>query len=207
MTTAAIVLLIASLMVAAVDWMAVSKDADRVEELAKPGVMLLLIGAGLTLDPAAESMRWFFIAALALSLIGDLALLPRFDAFLVGLGAFLLAHIAYLLGMIPQGESWLLAAIALSIAGVVLGVVGRRIHAGADEADRIPVVVYNLVIAAMFISAVATGELLLILGAGLFAVSDSLLGWGRFVGPAPGGRSAVHVTYHLAQGLLVAGLI
>ncbi len=39
-----------------------------------------------------------------------------------------------------------------------------------------------------------------------FAASDALLAWGRFVGPAPGGRVAVHVTYHVAQALLVLAL-
>jgi hypothetical protein len=36
--------------------------------------------------------------------------------------------------------------------------------------------------------------------------SDTLLGWGRFVGSAPGGRIAVHVTYHLAQAGFVLAL-
>lgn len=206
-TTTATIFFIAAALVAIVDWLAVSSDADGIEEFAKPGVMLLLIGAALTVDPNSEPMRWFFIAALALSLIGDLALLPRFDAFFMGLGAFLLAHVAYVVGMLPQGRSWTFAALSLGVVGIVLGVVGRRILAGAGDGDRIPVVIYNLVIAAMFISSAATGEWLLLAGAALFVMSDSLLGWGRFIGPAPGGRTAVHVTYHLAQGLLVAGLV
>ena len=43
-------------------------------------------------------------------------------------------------------------------------------------------------------------------GAALFVVSDAVLALNRFVRPIPRGDVAVHVTYHLAQGLLVLSL-
>jgi len=44
-------------------------------------------------------------------------------------------------------------------------------------------------------------------GAALFVVSDAVLALGRFVRPIRHGNLAVHVTYHLAQGLLVLSLL
>jgi len=40
----------------------------------------------------------------------------------------------------------------------------------------------------------------------LFAVSDWLLGYQRFVRPLPAGRLAVIVPYHVGQALLILGL-
>jgi uncharacterized membrane protein YhhN len=44
-------------------------------------------------------------------------------------------------------------------------------------------------------------------GATFFVLSDTLLALNRFVRPLPLGNVAVHVTYHLAQGLLVLSLV
>jgi uncharacterized membrane protein YhhN len=44
-------------------------------------------------------------------------------------------------------------------------------------------------------------------GAVLFLVSDTVLALNRFVRPVPRGQLVVHVTYHLAQGLLVLSLL
>jgi len=53
----------------------------------------------------------------------------------------------------------------------------------------------------------ATGLMLVALGATLFVASDTVLALGRFGQERPWTRLAVMVTYHLAQALLVAGLL
>jgi uncharacterized membrane protein YhhN len=68
------------------------------------------------------------------------------------------------------------------------------------------VAVYMLAIGAMVVLAVGSWSTLAGIGALLFLASDTLLGWGRFVGSAPGGRVLVHATYHLGQALLVLAL-
>jgi hypothetical protein len=45
------------------------------------------------------------------------------------------------------------------------------------------------------------------IGALLFLFSDLTLAWGRFVQPLLRGPVIVAVTYHLAQGLIVVGLM
>jgi uncharacterized membrane protein YhhN len=54
----------------------------------------------------------------------------------------------------------------------------------------------------MVLAAFGTGDPTAMLGALLFAFSDSLIALGRFVRPRPWFPLAVIVTYHLAQALL-----
>lgn len=194
-------LLFAVLAVAVVDWVAVHRDLTLLEEVAKPAVMVLLIAWVLLAAPGGVQTAWV-VAALVLSLVGDVALLPRVDAFIVGLGAFLLGHLAYLLplGSAARPVPALVGALVLVPAAAV---VGRRI-AGAARASHgatlgAAVVVYVLAVGGTAVLAVGTGLWAVVAGGVLFATSDGVLGWNRFVAPIPHGRTIVHVTYHLAQ--------
>ena len=62
-------------------------------------------------------------------------------------------------------------------------------------------------IGAMVATAVGTTVALAIVGAGLFYVSDAVIGETRFVRPRPWGTLAVIVTYHLALAGLVLSLV
>jgi uncharacterized membrane protein YhhN len=64
-----------------------------------------------------------------------------------------------------------------------------------------------LVIGVMAVAGWATGRLLVGLGATLFVVSDTVLAHARFVAARRWSRPVVIVTYHLAQALLLAGLL
>jgi uncharacterized membrane protein YhhN len=76
-----------------------------------------------------------------------------------------------------------------------------------DQAGLVvPVAVYVVAIVTMVVLAVNVGNPIAAVGAGLFLVSDTLLALNRFVRPLPHGSLAVHMTYHLAQGLLVVSL-
>ena len=63
------------------------------------------------------------------------------------------------------------------------------------------------VIGAMVATGWATGRLVVGLGASAFVVSDTVLALGRFVSEQRWTRIVVMVTYHLAQVLLVVGLV
>ena len=67
--------------------------------------------------------------------------------------------------------------------------------------------VYVAAIVTMVVLAVNVGVMAAAVGAVLFLVSDTLLAWNRFVRPVRFGDVGVHVTYHLAQGLLVLSLV
>ena len=70
-----------------------------------------------------------------------------------------------------------------------------------------PVAVYLVAIATMAVLAFNVGVPAAAAGAVLFVVSDTVLALDRFVRPIRHGTLAVHVTYHLAQGLLVLSLV
>lgn len=90
-------------------------------------------------------------------------------------------------------------------------VAGRRIPpAAAREGGAVlagAVGAYMAVIGAMAVTGWATGRLLVGLGAALFVVSDTVLALEKFVGEGRWHGTVVIVTYHLAQALLLAGLL
>lgn len=205
--TASLLLVLAAA-TAVVDWWAVATRRRGVEVVAKPLALALLVGVALAVDAGDPSVRWLVVVGLALSLVGDVALLGPERVFLVGLGSFLLAHLAYVAAFVRAGVTgwgWL----GLAVVAVGVAVLGRRVVSGArahDVALAVPVAGYVAVISAMVVVAVGTGVPLAALGALLFYGSDSVLGWDRFVAPLPHGRLATMVTYHLGQGLIVLAL-
>jgi uncharacterized membrane protein YhhN len=208
-------LLVLFLAVAAVDWAAVHLGSKPVEYVAKPGCMLLLIAAALAIDPADGAARVLLVLALVASTAGDVFLMlpgPQPSAggpnlFVAGLASFLLAHVLYVLGFVVEGVA--LAGLALGAIPVALMVilVGQRVLTGVQGSDEPeltePVTAYIGVISAMLLFAFGTQDVRAAAGALLFAGSDSLIAWERFIKERPWGPMVIIVTYHLAQALLV----
>jgi alkenylglycerophosphocholine/alkenylglycerophosphoethanolamine hydrolase len=210
-TGGAFLLLALALVVAAGDWIAVHQEAKALEYLCKPLTMVLLIGAALALDPADPTVRTWFVAALVLSLAGDVLLMVPKDLFVVGLAAFLLGHLAYIVGMHVDGVDGARFLVGIVIVMAVLAVLGtailRGVRAGPDPRLAGPVVAYMFVISAMVASAIGVGNGFAIVGASLFYVSDALIAWNRFLSETRHSRVSIMVTYHLAQMGLVLSLI
>ncbi|MEQ8840409.1 MAG: lysoplasmalogenase [Acidimicrobiales bacterium] len=210
-TTVAFVLAIAAV-AAMIDWWSVATDRLGVEFLAKPAVIICLIGVALAIeiDPGGASNveRGIIIAALGASLVGDVVLMTPDARFEAGLAAFLLAHVLYILALAPDFTIGPGLVAALMIVALGFGVVPRLLGAVRPHGAfiTIAVVAYIVVVSSMGVVAAGTAVLVTGIGGALFVVSDALLGWGRFVGPAPGGRVLVHVTYHLGQVGLVLWL-
>lgn len=210
MTPATWVLLAFAGVFAVVDWAAVARGAKPVEYVAKPATLAALLGTALVLDPSDGAQRAWFVVALAFSLAGDVFLMLPRDLFVAGLGAFLLAHVAYIVGINLDAGSVLSIIVAAVLVVAVAGpVVARIVPAVARRHGKllVPVVTYMVVISAMLVSALATGAPLLMAGALLFYVSDACIGWNRFVRPAPWLALAIIVTYHLGQAGLVVSLV
>lgn len=202
-------LIVATLVVAAADWVAVATDRRSVEYALKPATMVVLIAAAIALaDPANDAARWILVVGLVCSLAGDVFLMLDPKLFLAGLGAFLVGHVAYVVAL----AQFDLETAPLVIGGFVVvvagSVIGRRIVDAAAERDerfRVPVSAYVAVISAMVIAAFGTTIPAAIAGALLFYASDGILGWNRFVQPIPQGRLAIMIPYHLGQvGLVIA---
>lgn len=202
-------LLLAALALAVVDWWSVFADQPRIEAVAKPAVMVVLVAA--LVNGGAGASSWMIGLGLLLSLLGDVLLLPKLDRFTLGLGSFLLAHIAFIVAFslaLPAVSSRSLAAIALGL-GLSLSLwltLGRRTIASSrakDSALGLAVSAYVLALSLMVVIGVGVGSAVLATGTLFFALSDGILGWNRFVDALPHGRLATHVLYHCGQGLIV----
>ena len=211
MSATVVALLVATVVVAVVDWYAVGTDRRRLEYLAKPATMVVLIAAALAIDPADGTQRSWFVAALVRSLAGDVFLLLPRDLFVAGLASFLLGHVAYIVGLWSVDTSGLGLAVGAAIIVVALPLLGGRIlravRAGDEPALLGPVAIYILVISAMVVSAGASGSALALAGALSFYASDALIAWNKFIEELPWGRVAIMVSYHLAQLALVTSLV
>ena len=116
--------------------------------------MVLLILAALELDPSSDAARGALVVGLVLSLVGDVLLMVPADLFVPGLGAFLAAHVAYVvaLWMLGVTAGGLLTGLVIVALGAVL--VGGGSCSGARAADAAlaaPVTAYLAVISAMVV--------------------------------------------------------
>lgn len=214
-------LLLLGLLVAALDWFALARRIKWLEYLAKPGTMLVLI-LWLWLATGFQGLTLWFAVGLFFSLAGDVFLMLPEERFIPGLVAFLLAHVAYIIGFnqVPPPIN-LASLLVLLIVALPAVQVFRRIRAGlvrqGKERLQLPVLLYSLVISLMLVSALLTlvqpdelwppgPALLASAGALLFFLSDTLLAWNKFVASLPGGRALVHATYHLGQYALTVAV-
>jgi uncharacterized membrane protein YhhN len=152
-------------------------------------------------------------------LVGDIFLMLRGKRFfLLGLVAFLLAHVCYVIGFNPTMPPWPSFAILIPVAGIG-GLLFRELAQGLRRRGEgkmlAPVAIYSAVLSGMLFSAWATlfrpewtglRQGLAIGGASLFFVSDAMLAWDRFVASFPLARLWIHVTYHLGQIALAASI-
>jgi uncharacterized membrane protein YhhN len=196
--------------IAATDWWAVAARRKPIEYVCKPVTMAALIAVALALDPRSSTARWWFVAALVFSLLGDVFLMLPRDQFVFGLGSFLVAHIAYVVGLNVDGGAAAAVALSAVVVAMVTAAVARPIllavWRGEDPALRVPVDVYMVAIAAMVTSAQSTGRPLAVAGASLFFASDASIAWNRFVRPLSWAPLFIIVTYHVGQAGLVASL-
>lgn len=212
MTAGTVVALVVMAPFAIGDWWSRLRHSRRLELVCKPVTLVALIAAAVAADPAAGAgdRRAWFVAALVFSLAGDvLLMLP--DRFVAGLAAFLAGHVCYVAGFWtdpPSGAG--LVAAGLVVVAVLAPVAARIVAALRARGDRSlvgPVVAYIFVISAMVVSALASGNAAAGAGAVLFAGSDSLIAWDRFVRPQRWAAVAIMVTYHAGQVLLVLSLL
>ena len=214
-------------LIAAADWLAVAKGWKKVEYIAKPAVMLVLLGLLAHFGGFGSLPLICFGLGIFFSLAGDVFLMLSYYRFsnrwfMPGLFAFLLAHVVYITGLntplpnvSPIWSLGLAVILALSAARLL-----RRIIAGARQKGLhrlvLPVGAYGTIITLMLLSALQTlynaawktsAAGLVALGAVLFYFSDTLLAWNKFVNPIKNGRLANMLLYHLGQFALMAGVV
>ena len=191
---------------ALIDWAAVAAHKTHFRYLTKPAVILALL-LWLWQSSGLRGQSAWFAAGLCFSLVGDVLLIQPEKGFLPGMGAFLLAQLAYLIGFTPSLPPLNLASLALAAMLLVLIVQGyRRLAASLQASGRaqlkMPVLLYLLALHAMVLSA------LLVSGGALsFLLSDTLFARQHYILPVRRGPLLIMITYHLAQTLLTLGVI
>lgn len=207
--------------IAFLDWYAIWNENERLNWFTKPAVILaLLIWLGASAGFHGR-LLWFGLA-LVFGLLGDIFLLLPRRFFFAGLVAFLLGHVAYIIGLWFPLSQFRFPHLILSILIVaLLALIAPAILRGMSAKEfsrklRAPVILYMLIISTMVFFAVSTllqaswhmpASLLAALGGAVFFCSDSMLAYREFVQPFPKARFWVRVTYHLAQIALTAAAL
>lgn len=206
---------------ALLDWASTWKGWKKRLYIAKPATMLFLIVWSLQLTGWQGDMFWFGLA-LCFSLLGDVALMLNPRYFMIGLGSFLLAQVAYLVGF-NQNPAPL--TVGVMLAAILVGVSAARafqlIRPGVLKVPRrkrflSAATIYGITLSLMLLSALITlfrpewnglPGILAACGGVLFYISDTLLAYNRFTRPVKHGQSYVHLTYHLGQFGIITGAI
>jgi len=203
----------------AVHIVGIAIDSSLIESITKPMLLICLMFFFIQHSQTFPgSLRVTIIMALLLSWLGDVLLMFQVKDelfFLLGLGAFLLAHIAYIVFLHKvrvresiRSNAWFLLLIVayysllLSFLSPYLGDM------------KLAVRIYGLVISFMFLLALHMIFLanrhagrLLVSGATLFVISDSVLAINKFYQSFEGSGIIIMFTYGLAQLFLVLGAL
>lgn len=208
---------IAFILVLLIELIGVQLDNMMLQYIAKPLLMLPLAGYFISTTSLQQSgLKKWILLALFFSWLGDVLLLFQTQQsifFLLGLSAFLLAHIFYILFFHNvrvmenvKGKLYLLAIVVVYYAGLIYFLspyLGEM---------TLPVRVYGIVISFMFMLAMhmlfiknkAAGNWMMA-GALLFVVSDSTLAINKFYQPFELAGIVIMITYGAAQFFIVKG--
>lgn len=213
-------LLLLTFLAALLDWYTVYKGWKKLEYFLKPVTMLFLFTWLMIASGGLNGIAFWFGIGLLFSLAGDIFLMLPKEQFIAGLVAFLLAHLAYIVGFNQSLPPFNIIGILLVL---IVAVVARQLYvkiaAGLKTQDKTalqkPVLAYTAVIAVMLISALFTlfradwslnAALTVSIGAALFMLSDAILALNKFVAPIKNGRIMNMAAYHLGQIILIVGV-
>ena len=172
--------------------------------VAKPVASAGFVGTALAVGAAASGYGRALLAALVLSFAGDLFLLsPGRAAFLGGLGAFLVGHLAFAVAFLVRGAGLGWSAVALVPLVALALAVARWLLPRVDPGMRAPVTAYIVVIVCMVALAVGcavrSGAPIVAVAAVLFFLSDLSVARDRFVAPGFANRLWGLPVYYVAQ--------
>jgi uncharacterized membrane protein YhhN len=212
--------LISAFLFAVLEIVAVSGNIQRLEYFAKPAVMISLF-LWLSSSTLLRGNAFWFGLGLLFSLAGDVLLISFEKLFLLGLIAFLLAHLSYITGFreeLATLTAWrLILAVLIAInVGFLLQRIVRAMRTRGENGLVVPVIIYGTIISVMLYAAMSTifnpawkpnASFFVSLGAFLFCASDAILAWNKFVSPVRNGREWNISLYYLGQVGLIVGVI
>lgn len=183
----------------------VAFDWPVVRLIAKPIPVLCAIA---WLMPLASRDARLVALGLGLSFVGDICLEASPGLFVPGLVAFLLAHVAYVVAYVGRTRALHLMRFVPTLAYCVAVFLWLEPHLGPM---RGPVIAYVAVISVMVWRALAQiGERPRVpalawyaaIGAVLFALSDTLVAYNRFIGFSMAAKIVLMLQYWAAQALI-----
>ena len=174
--------------------------------IAKPLATLSVLALAATATrPVSLKYRRAVTAGLVLSLIGDVLLMLPVDLFAAGLGAFLLAHLCYLVAFLSESR-FLARPVALIGYAMVAAALVSAVYSGVPPALRAPVIAYVVVITLMaaqaatwMLQAPSPSAQRAAIGAAWFLASDATLAIDKFRMDVPYRDLLILGTYYLAQ--------
>lgn len=205
------------LLVLVADLVAINTGNETLRYITKPLLMPLLAVLFISQTTGfASSLKKWIVLALVFSWAGDVLLMfesTNSNFFIFGLGAFLIAHILYILFFenvirkegLKKNYWWFLPVIIYYIALIYI--------LSPNLGDmKMPVRIYGIVISYMLIQALQAGRIknlaaatVMIGGAVLFITSDSILAINKFYEPFAYAGIAIMLTYGIAQLLITLG--
>lgn len=194
-----------------------SHDVSIIHYVCKPAIVLALLtyfcSHSTTLN---KRLRILIVSALLFSVLGDILLMfvnLGSHYFLFGLIAFLLAHIMYVIAFARTRENSRNPIGFISVLVLYSCTLFYLLNNGLHKM-LLPVITYMLVIMAMTLFAYLrqgrTAKLsyqLVLVGAFLFMVSDSILALNKFYKPLAYSNITIMLTYALAQYFIVMGIL
>lgn len=186
----------------------------------KPLLMPIIMGYYVLCTGMSSVFSRLFLSALFFSWLGDIFLLFEHKSgiyFILGLSAFLTAHVLYIIyfSKIQSDTISFFRKRPVMFLAVVAYVVELLYLLWPQLGPmKVPVLIYAVVIGSMLIMALwqygklpRSTALLFIIGAMLFVLSDSALALNRFYKPHPYSGVLVMSTYVAAQVFLTLGSI
>lgn len=201
---------------------AVALEVEKLQWVFKPLIMVVLGMYYYTKSNNAQISR-AVVAAIIFSWVGDVSLMFQGKGegyFIAGLGAFLIAHVGYVMayyqhiekkeGAGLHGIQKFRFSLPIVLAGTGLITI-LYAHLGAL---KIPVTLYAIVLMVMTLQALfrygytnTISFWFVFVGALLFMISDSMIAVNKFLASFELAGLAIMATYMLAQFLIIRGLI
>jgi uncharacterized membrane protein YhhN len=203
--------------VLAAELIGIQLENETIQSIFKPLLMITVGGYFLSqTNRINSSLKSWIIAALFFSWVGDILLMFQSKKeifFLLGLSAFLMAHVFYIIFFHGirirehiKSNLWLLLVVVIYYA-ILITILSP--HLGDMKS---PVRIYGIVISFMFMLAMhmlliknKTAGNWMMLGALLFVISDSVLAINKFYHSFEVANIIIMLTYALAQFFISEG--
>ncbi len=172
-------------------------------------ILPLLLLMGVTVKLAKNKHEKLFLMGLVFSALGDFFLdYDRLNWFILGLGAFLFAHIFYLLSFRPIYYNQLKHRLLYLVSYCVYGIAMFTIISTSLGELFIPVLIYMTILLLMALTTLVSEKSnpWLIVGGLSFVISDSILGVDKFYYQIENAHFYIMISYYFAQYALVKGM-